>query len=104
MKSQRYPILPRVRLIVNTERHKMYKAVWRDPGDLAQRKGEPLRFTDEYVAYGFTVDDALRNLQLKYKDACNIRDRFNMAIRVSEAPDHCLATSNLPWWKRLFRI
>lgn len=19
-------------------------------------------------------------------------------------PDHCLATSNLPWWKRLFRV
>ena len=21
-----------------------------------------------------------------------------------KVPDHCLATSNLPWWKRLFRV
>lgn len=24
--------------------------------------------------------------------------------RMDEIPDHCLATSNLPWWKRLFRV
>lgn len=115
MKSQRYQILPRLRLYSSG----MYVCVWRDPGNLIQRRGEPLRYVHAYTGYGETPDVAIRNCQNQILCKRAREDHFNKEIdrlvRAVESPsiplfcetkvpDHCLATSNLPWWKRLFRV
>ena len=34
----------------------------------------------------------------------NAKARLSRKNKREKIPDHCLATSKLPWWKRLFRI
>lgn len=59
---------------------------------------------------GWTPEGALKSLKdsLAKRNAL-LMDRYGMHIDVTlpftqKIPDHCIATSNLPWWKRLFRV
>lgn len=94
MKSSRFEILPKARF-VTYQGQKVYKCYWVDPEDNLQHCGKPAVGVT-YVGYGTTVDMAIQNCQFAYLQG-----------RAKDNPpnfDHLLATSNLPWWKRLFRI
>ncbi len=41
---------------------------------------------------------------IKDKEPVPVRVWPEPLVKLVEAPGHCKATSNLPWWKRLFRI
>lgn len=117
MKSGRYEILPRLRKTRQTvEGAPLWKCTWRDPGNLAQRKGHPLRYTLEFVGIGITPDEAIHDCRHQYAKYLLARDNtwkqidkmINLGMGdgpdISLGPsDKYLATSNLPWWKRLFR-
>lgn len=104
MRSQRYEILPRAQYRPNI---KLWLCVWKDPGDLLQTKGQPLRYVRQHHGVGTTLDEAMANCRDHYINFCNRRDAAKAELQRMTAPripNHCLATSNLPWWKRLFRI
>lgn len=109
MKSGRYEILPRVRKI----QEGLYKCTWRDPGKTIQHRGKPLQYINVFIGLGISPDAAIRDCQrryLKYLDERdNSRHRSASALNgpdISLGPSDTLytATSNLPWWKRLFRV
>lgn len=110
MKSGRYQILPRVRKVINAKYGVHYKAVWRDPGHLIQYAGQPLRYVHEYIGRGNTIESALRSLRQAYlheqAEVARVRELTYKEIdkMIEKPPAHCVATSNLPWWRRLFRV
>lgn len=129
MKSSRYEILPRVRKVIpymEGMEHARYRCMWKDPGDLPQRRGEPLNYERIFLGYGYTIDEAIKSCRMEYLDwcCCNaiIKDgrvverrsaterylygdgRYVKPVKRYELPERLLATSNLPWWKRLFRL
>lgn len=119
MRSLRYEMLPRVRKVESRilgMDFVQYSCTWKDPGELMQYAGQPLRYVDKYVGYGETVDAAIRSMrhvylqkqteqavarELAYKD---IDKMLESSIFNEKLPTHCVATSNLPWWRRLFRV
>jgi hypothetical protein len=109
MKSQRYDILPRVRLRHGAD-GPVFRCTWKDPGDLTQLTGWKLVYVAEYVGYGATITEAMQNCQLNYIKRKLARDKVWDSIDTSiNRPTKGLdirfvATSNLPWWKRLFRV
>lgn len=116
MKSDRYAILPRVRKLYEG----CYKCTWKDPGKLLQHRGKPLRFNNVFVGLGETPDAAIRECQRVYLKFLKDREATWAHIDklldegfpgLAPLPYHSLgpsdfhiATSNLPWLKRLFRI
>lgn len=91
MKSARYPILPRVR-----PHRGGFVCYWRDLAN----KHYPL-----FLGAGHTIDAAIKNCQYDYLYYCNAQEHAsNFAASCSKIPSHCAATSNLPWWRRLFRV
>lgn len=101
MRSQRYEILPRAQY---RPASKMWVCIWRDPEDLRQTKGQPLRYVHEYMGIGETLDAALAHCRNKYINSCIARETAQKDIQRMLIPEHCIATSNLPWWKRIFRV
>lgn len=118
MKSSRYEILPRVRF-----RHGIdelpWVCTWKDPGELTQHAGWPLRYVNAYVGYGETMQEAIGECRRAYIDyklkklrmaswmSRNFNDEGEYVPKTPayvEVPVHCTATSNLPWWRRLFRV
>lgn len=116
MKSQRFEILPRLR----QESNGLWTCIWIDPAGV-QRRGLPLKGT-AYSGVGLTAKEAMSMCRLSYMLRTELdKRRKEEAGKAAEAilasletpfdvcngnkiPDHCLATSNLPWWKRLFRV
>lgn len=111
MKSGRYEILPRVRKLSDGT----YKCIWKDPGKLLQHRGRPLRYVNVFVGLGDTPDIAIMQCRLEYarftlkhdqvmRHLDNIiEDRWKQRVPYT-LPPRLQATSNLPWWKRLFRV
>ena len=112
MKSQRYDILPRVR----QESNGLWTCIWIAPAGV-QRRGLPLKGT-AYSGVGLTAKEAMSMCRLSYMLRTELDKRGKEEagkaaeailasmeeIRPRKIPDHCLATSNLPWWRRLFRV
>lgn len=101
MKSERFEILPRLRYIPSKN---IWVCVWRDPGSMLQTKGYPLRYVHEYVGKADTSDDAIRNCHDIYLKTTVERDNAKRVVQRMFVPEHYIATSNLPWWRRLFRV
>lgn len=115
MKSGRYEILPRVRF-----RHGVdelpWVCTWKDPGNLQQHAGWKLRYVNAYVGYGETMKEAIDDCRLAYaQHALKLQEASKWVDRMfndkgefvgerKPVPVHCIATSNLPWWRRLFRV
>lgn len=114
MKSSRYEILPRLRKMnQHFEGAPLYKCTWKDPGKLLQYHGKPLRYVNVFVGIGNTPDEAITKCRLEYaKFQLKHRAVLNYMEAMVNRPDVGLgpsdtvykATSNLPWWKRLFRV
>lgn len=115
MKSGRYQILPRLRKLSDGT----YKCTWKDPGKLLQHRGRPLRYLNVFVGLGDTPDVAIMKCRLEYARFTlkyaqvmrhlddSLEDRWDTRkypdISLGPSDDY-KATSNLPWWKRLFRV
>lgn len=114
MKSSRYEILPRLRKMnQHFEGAPLYKCTWKDPGKLQQYRGKPLQYVNIFVGIGNTPDEAITKCRLEYAKFKLRQDEVWRSIDLSlNRPDVGLgpsdtiykATSNLPWWKRLFRV
>ena len=102
MRSSRYQILPRAQY---RESIGLWVVVWKDPGDLMQRRREPLRYVREYTGIGPTFEEAAAQCRTQYIQASHEKAAAERqrTMFVKEYP-HATATSNLPWWRRLFRI
>lgn len=104
MKSQRYDILPRMQYRPAIQ---LWVCVWKDPEGLPQRRGMPMRVAYTYTGVGQTFDEALANCRKQYMIRSNDLRQAELDVQKllrPKIPDHLLATSNLPWWKRLFRV
>ena len=102
MRSGRYQILPRAQY---RERIGLWVVVWKDPGELLQRRGEPLRYIREYVGVGVTFEEAVAQCRSQYIQAKLAQEESSLRRKRFECDyPHANATSNLPWWRRLFRI
>lgn len=111
MKSGRFEVLPRVRKLSDGS----YKCTWKDPGRLTQYRGKPLQYVNVFIGLGDTPDKAMEMCRLDYarfmikreitwdKIAKDFFDEAPPAKRY-DLPERLQATSNLPWWKRLFRV
>lgn len=98
MKSSKFDIKPKVRPIRLNSGIQIYLASWKDPGTLMQTRNSPMRYIKYHSAMGYTIEDALSGLRSKY---------LQYSIRSAPVVPKMLqleATSNLPWWKRLFRV
>ena len=121
MKSSRYEILPRLRKMnQHIEGAPLYKCTWKAPGKKLQYRGKPLQYDSIFVGIGNTPDEAITNCQLEYaKFQISQQKQHNRAwygdgryVGNKNEPDVIFepsdtiykATSNLPWWKRLFRV
>lgn len=106
MKSERYEILPRIRKMSWSSIEKpVYLCTWKDPGSLVQKKGEPLRYIWTLMGFGSTPDEAIADCRARYIRYKEFSDRFKgRATILVEAPAHCIDTSKLTWWRRLFRV
>jgi hypothetical protein len=112
MKSGRYGVLPRVRFRHGID-ESPWMCTWKDPGKLIQSTGKPLRYVAAYVGYGETMNEAINECRDQYVMDLLRRRRMDDAfdaimMRVGdgrqESTLHCVDTSNLPWWRRLFRV
>lgn len=69
---------------------------------------EGLPVENRIHGFGWTPEGALQGLHESLVRRNIVLQRHGLGITVElpglKIPDHCLATSNLPWWKRLFRI
>lgn len=111
MKSGRYEVLPRVRKLGRCLHGKpIYRCQWKYPGKLRQHRGKALRYANTFTGFGTTPDKAIHACRMQYlkfevsrqKTWDNI-DKMLDGGKVA-IPDHLKATSNIPWWKRLFRV
>lgn len=108
MKSGRYEILPRVRKVrglIDGMESVNYKCTWKDPGNLVQHAGCKLRFVAIHIGYGATITEAIQGCQMAYINHKLAKDTARQDVdRMCSPPRHTIATSNLPWWRRLFRL
>lgn len=111
MKSGRFEILPRIRRMSwSGLDNPIYRCVWRDPGSLPQKPGKPVKYVWTIYGFGDTPDGAFKDCRRRYLEYTIARDKVWDSIdtninRPTKGLDiRFVATSNLPWWKRLFRV
>lgn len=103
-RSSNYQIKPRVRLITSaTGLRPYYSCVFRDPCDLMQVRGEPLRWKFQYIGVGYTADEAIRHCQMEYLRKREFNEKSPM---VDLLPEQFYGPSgHTRWWQfwRWFR-
>ena len=104
MKSKNFDIKPKVRALTLTSGRQVYVATWRDPGNLIQNRNASLRYVKQHTGMGSTIDAALIALRQEFL-RYSVREQAKVAkVHSERVLDKFNATSNLPWWKRLFRV
>lgn len=86
-RSARYPILPRVRKLAGYGNVPLYVCTWKDPGNLVQTEGEPLRYEWLVVGVGATPDEAIAMCQKKYLAYTTVRDSCSSGYRPQRLED-----------------